>query len=138
MLLFNDTSEKVRSEAARCFSRLGEGQLGDYAELVGAFIASEAFVSEHRSLFHALEKTTAQLPDTTCTAAERFFQVVGSDAADVSTHGAADSFIVTRLVVRIYAQSKSPEIQKRSLDLIDRIARLQALGLGEAISDYER
>jgi hypothetical protein len=138
MLLFNDTSEKVRSEAARCFVRLAEGQVGDYADLVDAFIASEAFVTEHSSLFHALDKTTAQLPDTTCAAAERFFEVVGSDAGDVRTHGAAESFMVTKLIVRLYAQSKSPDIQKRCLDLIDRVARMQALGLGEAISDYER
>jgi hypothetical protein len=138
MLLFNDPSEKVRSEAARCFVRLGEGEVGDYPDLVDAFIASDAFASEHRSLFHALEKATSQLPDATCAAAERFFEAVGSDAADVRTHGAAESFTVTKLVVRLYAQSKSPEVQRRCLDIIDCVARMQALGLGEAISDYER
>ncbi|HKC63364.1 MAG TPA: hypothetical protein VKB86_06990 [Pyrinomonadaceae bacterium] len=138
MLLFNDTSEKVRGEAARCFFRLGGEQVGDYADLVEAFIQSEAFVSEHGSLFHALEKTTAQLPDMTCAAAERFFDLAGSDVSDMSTHGAADSFMVTKLVVRIYTQSRSPEVQRRCLDLIDRTSRLQALGLAEAISDYER
>jgi hypothetical protein len=136
--LFNDASEDVRSEAGRCFGRLGEEQLGDYTELVSAFIVSEAFVGEHSGLFHALDKTTAQLPDITCEAAERFFDVVGAAAADISTHAAAESFMVTKLVVRIYAQSRSPEIQTRCLDIIDRVARIQAIGLGEAISDYER
>jgi hypothetical protein len=112
--------------------------VGNYADLVDAFIASDAFASEHHSLFHALEKATSQLPDATCAAAERFFEAVGSDAADVRTHGAAESFTVTKLVVRLYAQSKSPEVQRRCLDIIDRVARMQALGLGEAISDYER
>lgn len=138
MLLFNDPSEEVRGEAAGCFAHLGEEQIGDYADLIDAFIASEAFVTKHGNLFHALEKATSQLPDTTCTAAERFFDVVGVDAADVRTHGAAESFTVTKLIVRIYTQSKSADIQKRCLDLIDRVARMQALGLVEAISDYER
>lgn len=138
MLLFNDVSEEVRSEATRCFVQMGEGEVGDFGELIDAFIASDAFASEHRSLFHALEKATSQLPDATYAAAERFFEVVGSDAADVRTHGAADSYTVTKLVVRLYAQSKSAEVQRRCLDIIDRVARMQALGLGEAISDYER
>jgi hypothetical protein len=50
-VLFNDPSEKVRDEAAGCFRGFKNEQLGEYAELVGAFIASEAFVHEHRSLF---------------------------------------------------------------------------------------
>jgi hypothetical protein len=136
--LFDDASEDVRSKAARCFGHLGEEQLGDYVALIDAFTASEAFVGEHGSLFRALDKTTAQLPDITCAAAERFFDVVGSDAADISTHAAAESFMVTKLVVRIYAQSRSPVIQTRCLDIIDRVARIQAIGLSEAISDYER
>jgi hypothetical protein len=135
---FNDPSEEVRSEAANCFGRLKEEQAGDYDELADAFIISEAFVHEHRSLFHALEKTPARLSDTTCTAAERFFDIVGTDSADLRTHGAAESYTVTKLIIRTYAQSKSSEAKGRCLDLIDRVTRLRAFGLDEAIDEYER
>jgi hypothetical protein len=136
--LFNDESEKVRSEAARCFLKFEEGQIGDYSELVNGFISSKAYEKEHRNLFHALEKTTAELPETTCLAAERFFDVAATETADISTHASADSYTANKLIIRTYSQSKSLAIQSRCLDLIDRVSRLHALGLSEAIADYER
>ncbi len=136
--LFNDPSEEVRSETARCFSHLKEEQAGDYAELANAFVISEAFVHEYRSLFQALEKTSTRLPDITYTAAERFFDIVGSEAADGRTDGAAESHTVTKLIVRTYAQSTSSEVRGRCLDLIDRVTRLKAFGLDNAIEEYER
>lgn len=136
--LFNDESEKVRSEAARCLLKFEGDQIGDYPELVNAFITSKAYKEEHRSLFRALEKTTAQLQETTCLAVERFFDLAATEVADISTHASADSYTANKLIIRTYSQSKSPAIQSRCLDLIDRVSRLHALGLSEAISEYER
>lgn len=138
IILFNDESEKVRSEAARCFLKFEDDQIGDYPELVNAFITSKAYKEEHRSLFRALEKTTAQLQETTCLAVERFFDLAATEVADISTHASADSYTANKLIIRTYSQSKSPAIQTRCLDLIDRVSRVHALGLSEAIADYER
>lgn len=138
IILFNDESEKVRSEAERCFLKFDEDQIGAYSELVNAFITSQAYKTEHRNLFNALEETTAQLPETTCLAVERFFDLAAAEVADISTHASADSYTANTLIIRTYSQSKSPAIQSRCLDLIDRVSRLHALGLSEAIADYER
>jgi hypothetical protein len=138
IVLFNDESEQVQTEAASCFLKFEEDQIGDYFELVKAFITSKAYKSEHRDLFHALEKTTAQLPETTCLAVERFFDLAATEVADISTHASADSYTANKLIIRTYSQSKSPTIQSRCLDLIDRVSRMHALGLSEAIADYER
>lgn len=136
--LVDDESEKVRSEAARCFLKLEEDQVGDYTELVNAFIASKAYKKEHRDLFQALEKTTAQLPETTCLAVERFFDLAATEVADISTHASAESYTANKLIIRTYSQTKTPALKSRCLDLIDRVSRLHALGLSEAIADYER
>jgi hypothetical protein len=138
IILFNDESEEVQTEAARCFLKFEEDQIRDYFALVNAFITSKAYKSEHRDLFHALEKTTAQLPETTCLAVERFFDLAAAEVADISTHASADSYTANKLIIRTYSQSKSPTIQSRCLDLIDRVSRMHALGLSEAIADYER
>jgi hypothetical protein len=138
IILLNDESEKVRSEASRCFLKFEKDQIGDYSELVNAFITSKAYKSEHRNLFHALEKATAQLPETTCLAVERFFDLAAAEVADISTHASADSYTANKLIIRTYSQSKSPAIQSRCLDLIDRVSRVHGLGLSEAIADYER
>ncbi len=102
------------------------------------FVTSQAFLTDHRSLFQALDKTPCQLPDITCAASEKFFEIAGIAAADISTHAAAESYIVSKLVIRTYAQNNSVAIKTRCLDLIDRIVRAQAIGLNEAIADYER
>jgi hypothetical protein len=138
IILLNDESEKVRSEAARCFLKFEDDQIGNYSELVNAFITSKAYKSKHRNLFHALEKTTARLPETTCLAVERFFDLAATETADISTHASADSYTANKRIIRTYSQSKSSAIQSRCLDLIDRVSRLHALGLSEAIADYER
>ena len=138
IILLNDESEKVRSEAARCFLKFEQDQIGSYSDLVNAFITSKAYQKEHRNLFHALEKTTAQLPQTTCLAVERFFDLAAAEVADISTHASAESYTANKLIIRTYSQSKSPAIQSRCLDLIDRVSRAHGLGLSEAIVDYER
>jgi len=138
IILLNDESEKVRSEAARCFLKFEQDQIGSYSDLVNAFITSKAYQTEHRNLFHALEKTTAQLPQTTCLAVERFFDLAAAEVADISTHASAESYTANKLIIRTYSQSKSPAIQSRCLDLIDRVSRAHGLGLSEAIVDYER
>ena len=136
--LFNDSSEKVRSAASRCFGEFENDELGEHVGLVGAFIESAAFEHEHRALFFALEKTTSKLPDATCSACEKFFDVAGAAAADMSTHAAGESYQASKLLIRVYGQDKTPDIQTRCLNLIDRLAKTKVLGLDEAISDYER
>lgn len=135
--LFNDPASTVRSDTAICFAAVTQ-QLSDYSDLISSFVTSEAFLTDHRSLFQALDETPCQLPDTTCAASERFFEIAGMAAADISTHAAAESYIVSKLVIRTYAQNNSVAIKTRCLNLIDRIVRTQAIGLNEAIADYER
>lgn len=54
------------------------------------------------------------------------------------THSAAESYMVSKLLIRVYGQHKTPDIQARYLNLIDLLARTKVLGLDEAIKDYER
>jgi hypothetical protein len=136
--LFSDASEKVRSEASRCFSRFENDELGEHVGLISAFVVSAAFEHEHQSLFFALDKTTAKLPDATISACEKFFDIAGAAAADVRTHAAAESFMATKLLIRVYGHHKTSDIQTRCLNLIDLLARTKVLGLDNAISDYER
>lgn len=136
--LFNDESEKVRSAASKCFFRLGEDQLGQYVNVIEAFVQSDAFVAEHGRLIHALEKTTAELPQESILAYERFLDVVGGDAADIRTGAAGYADDVVQILVRTYNQSRRPETQARCLDLFDRMAQLGIYGVGRTLEQYER
>lgn len=136
--LFNDPAKKVREEAARCFSHFKDAELAAYTDLVNNFVLSEAFTDNHRNLVHALEKTTAKLPEITCTVCERFLETSGTEAADVRTYAAAESYQVTELLVRTYRQHETEAIQSRCLDLLDRLAQARVLGLENAFIEFER
>ncbi|MGC2236179.1 MAG: NACHT domain-containing protein [Pyrinomonadaceae bacterium] len=137
-VFFNDEAEEVRKAASECFRKLRNDQLGEYINLVDSFVKSEAFTEEHDLLFYALEKSTIPLPELSCLAFERFLEIAGIAVADISTHAAAESYQVSKLLIRLYSQSKDPHIQTRCLNLIDTLSQIKALGLNEALTDYER
>lgn len=136
--LFDDESEKVRSEASKCFYRFEGEKLGQYAGLIEDFILSTAFATEHRQLIHALKRTTAELPEATVSACARFLDLVGQEAADIRTASAGLADNVVQLLMRAYNQSRSSETQARCLDLFDRMAQLGMYGVDRALDQYER
>lgn len=95
--LFNDCDEKVRSEAANCFSRLKREQLGDCVELIEAFVQSQALLTDSFHLLRALEEMTAKLPDVTYLVCERLMEVFKTDLSDLSTGIAAEANTISKL-----------------------------------------
>lgn len=136
--LFNDESEKVRSAASKCFFHLGEDQLGQYVNVIDAFVLSDAFAAEHGQLIRALGQTTDELPQESVLACERFLDIVGRDAADIGTSAARHADNVVQILVRTYNQSRNSKMQTRCLDLFDRIAELGIYGVSRALDQYER
>lgn len=136
--LFADESEKVRSEASKCFYRFDDAQLGQYENLTEVFIQSDAFASEHGRLIHALEQTTAELPEVPILTCERFLDIVGGDAADIRASAARHADDVVQILVRAYNQSRSTEMQARCLNLFDRMAKLGIYGVSRTLDQYER
>lgn len=136
--LFKDSSEEVRSEAARCFFRLRESELGDYPRLIETFVGSRAFDNEHDELLEALQRTTAHLPEEACLACERFLDIVGEDAANIQLRSAGDTSTALQVLVRAYNQSRDPELQARCLDLFDRMAELGVYRVIGTLERYER
>jgi hypothetical protein len=137
MRLFHDDSNKVRSEASKCFYRFGGGELGEYTNLVDAFIRSTAFSTEHRQMICALKTTTSELPETSILACERFLDLVSSKVADPWT-GADLAEDAVEILVRTYNQSRNLQTQTRCLDLFDRMAQLGVYGVDKALEQYER
>ena len=128
--LFHDSSPEVRSQAAKCFFRFEGEQLGEYVNLIEAFVQSPAFITDCHDLIYALEKTTAKLPDITYLACKQFINAVDSITVDAN--------IISQLLVRVYSQSKDQALRSRCLDLIDRLAQMEAYGLNEALALIER
>lgn len=136
--LFDDDSEEVRREAARCFFSFRDQELGDYKGLIQAFLDSRAFDTEHDELLDALQRTTARLPEEACLTCERFLEVAGEDAANIQLRSAADADTALQILVRAYNQSRAPELQSRCLDLFDRMAELGVYQVVGTLERYER
>lgn len=136
--LFNDTSADVRAEAAKCFSRFEGTQIEEYEHLIAQFVSSDAFQQNYTHLMMALEGTTAELPQVTLTACERFVDFAGPASSDIGTGTAWSADTVTKLTLRIYQQSKEDTIRARSLNLIDRLMENSAYGINEALENFER
>ena len=136
--LFDDPSEMVRSEAANCFRRFEEDNLLGYEHLIAQFVLSDAFPKNRFPLLIALERTTAKLPEVTLSACERFIDIAGLAAGDISTSEAGDANTVIKLALRTYQQSSEDAIRARSLDLIDMLMEYGAYGINDALGDFER
>jgi hypothetical protein len=137
--LFHDSSEPVRSQAARCFSHFEGEELSDYMSLLEAFVDSPAFSSDDYNLIHTLEETTAKLPDAvTYRVCERFLEGLKSDDADARQRGRIKAGKVSKLLLQLYSQSKNRELQLGCLDLIDFMTEMEVYQLAEALTQYER
>ena len=136
--LFNDPYETVRAEAARCFLRFKGPQLEEYGRLINEFVSSKAFSQNYYPVLRALEQTTAKLPEATLSACERFVDITGLAAADISTREAGDADTVIKLALRTYQQSSDDTIRARSLDLIDKLMEHGTYGINDALEEFER
>lgn len=136
--LFNDSSEKVRFEAADCFRRFEGDDLTQYEHLIAKFVLSSAFRGNRFPLLRALERTTAKLPEATLSVCRMFIDVAGLAAGDISTREAGDANTVTKLTLRTYQQGSDDIIRDRSLDLIDKLMELGAYGIHDAIEEVHR
>jgi len=136
--LFQDSAEPVRSQAARCFLHFEGDELGDYISLVEAFVDSPAFFSDDYNLIHALEKTTAKLPnEVTYRVCDRFLEGLRSDDSDVRQHGRIKADKVSKLVLQLYSQSRDKHLQLCCLELIDFMTQMEVDGLAEALTQYD-
>ncbi len=136
--LFNDPSERVRAEAANCFRRFERDDLVGYEHLIAQFVRSDAFPENRFPLLITLKRTTAKLPEVTLSACERFIDVAGLAAGDISTRGAGDANTVIELTLRTYQQSSDDTIRARSLNLVDKLMEFGAYGIHDAIEEVDR
>lgn len=137
--LFKDSSKEVRSQASRCFLHFEGEQIGEYLSLVNAFVDSPAFSNDDYNLIHALEKTTAKLPDAvTYRVCDRFLEPLRVDEPDVRHPRVFRANSISKLLVRLYSETRDKNLQSNCLNLIDLMTEMEIYGLAEVLMQYER
>lgn len=136
--LFYDQSLRVRSEAAKVISHLPSERFSEYAELVQEFLNSPSCEDNLDKLLFVLDDAHTAPADVVYEACERFIRTAGPAAGDITTSAAGDSYIVSRLIMRLCSQSTEPGLVEKCLDVIDQMISVQAFGIDKTLEPFER
>ena len=136
--LMQDPEPEVLKAVAKVAGRLRDKALRPFAALLGDLIDSPAYGEATPQLFITLQHATDRVEDLALKAAQRFINVFGAEAGDMSTSAAGDTMYVSDLVVRGLAQSKSPAERAALLDVLDKLLEMGAYGIGDAIAASSR
>ena len=136
--LMNDEEDEVRRAVASLAPRLRGLKLRSFAGLLSNLIASDSYPESTPQLFLTLQQAPDRVDDLALKASQRFLKVYGTEAGDIRTAAAGDSFYVSELVVRGLAQSKSTEERSSLLDVLDQLLEVDAYGIAKAIDEAGR
>ena len=136
------SSSRPRKTSPRPSTRPGRWvdavHLSEPHGLIDAFATSAAFLHEPSALLFRLKGTTAALPASVCSLAERAVDVWGTGATDITTSLAGDAAVLSELIVRYYAQEGDEERISRALDAIDRMIERSFLGIDDRLDAVDR
>jgi hypothetical protein len=135
---FDDPNEEVRKEAASAFREIAELATSEQADLLSAFLNSNPLASALEPVVRAIEDSPVQLPDLVCRMAELCVAAYRNEASDLSKAGAMVAMDLSKIVVRLYAQTCDPAIQSRCLNLIDEMERYHFMGLSDELRRLDR
>lgn len=135
---FADPDDSVRVQAARAFEHLNELDTPAQSELLAAFLASKPGLLPLVPVVRALERSPVQLPDRVCAIAEACVDLCRDEAGNMASSGAAIAMDLTKIVVRLYAQTDDAAIRSRCLSLIDEMERYNFVGLSNELQALDR
>jgi hypothetical protein len=135
---FSDADPDVSKEAASAFQYVNKLSTADQADLLRAFLGARPNREALEPVVRALEDSSVQLPDLVCTLAEMCVEAYRSEAGDLSKAGSAVAADLSKIVIRLYAQTEDPAIQARCLDMIDEMERHYFIGLSDELQRVDR
>ena len=135
---FADPDDSVRVQAASAFEHLDKLDTSAQSELLAAFLASKPGLLPLIPVIRALERSPVQLPDLVCAIAESCVSGCRDEAGNMASSSAAISMDLTKIVVRLYAQTEDEAIRSRCLSLIDKMERHNFVGLSNELQALDR
>jgi hypothetical protein len=135
---FSDPDDSVRVQAASAFEHLDELDTSAQSELLAAFLASDPGLLPLIPVVRALERSPVQLPDLVCAIAETCVAACRDQAGNMASSSAAIAMDLTKIVVRLYAQTEDEKIRSRCLSLIDEMERYSFVGLSNELRAIDR
>jgi hypothetical protein len=106
--------------------------------LLAAVPSIRAFTRNPEPAVNAAKYCQEVYPDLVLDIAERFFEVHGQKAADLTTASSAQAHALAEFVTSIYARDPDSDLGSRALGLIDTMVLLRSLGLEERLASLDR
>ncbi len=128
----------MREKVASCFNEFEGEQLGEYEELITAFVQSRTFTTNPYYFIHALDNSTAKLPEITFLACEALFGMLCESGLNLYGQSMVRPDAVGKLLLRVYSQQRDRVLQTRCLNLIDRMLQFGEYSLSQALAEYDR
>ncbi len=135
---FADPDDSVRVQAASAFEHLDKLDTSAQSELLAAFLASDPGLLPLVPVLRSLERSPVQLPNLVCAIAETCVAACRDEAGNVASSSAAIAMDLTKIVVRLYAQTEDEKIRSRCLSLIDEMERHSFVGLSNELQALDR
>jgi hypothetical protein len=135
---FLDLDDAVRVQASTAFEHLASLDTSAQSELLESFLASDPSLLPLIPVVHALVRSPVQLPDLVCKLAERCLAVCRKDGSDLATSSAAIAMDLSKIVVRLYAQTDDELIRSRCLSLIDDMEFHNFVGVSSELDTVDR
>jgi hypothetical protein len=112
---FADPDDSVRAEAASAFQHVASLKTPDQSDLLVAFLEAAPGPSALEPVVRALEESPVQLPGLVCKLAAMCVEAYRAEAGDISKASSMVASDLSKIVVRLYAQTVDPMIQSRCL-----------------------
>jgi hypothetical protein len=133
-----DDDEEVRKAAAQVAAELSNRALRPFSNVLTTLIESESFTEALPQLLITLQAAPDRIDDMVVACTRHFIDVHGEAAGDISTSAAGNARHVAQLTLRAYAQASDREMRRQTLDLIDGLLVINAMGALEAVDRAER
>jgi hypothetical protein len=134
----DDEEEEVRKAAAQVAAELRNRALRPFSNVLTTLIESESFTEAPPQLLITLRAAPDRIDDIVVACTRNFIDVHSEATGDISTSAAGDARHVTQLTLRAYAQASDRDMRRQTLDLIDGLLVINAMGALEAVDQSER
>src|SRR5579871_2562329 len=97
------------------------------------------FAEALSGIFNALMRTSRPIPDIICSVCEKHIERFNGQPSEPNSLGRIPrSDVVSTLILRLYEQTKSDQIKRQCLDLIDRLMEKNPYDLTRNLSEREK
>jgi hypothetical protein len=136
---FDDADDDIAQLAGQVIVHLPAGHDDLARHVLSPACQAKTFTLAPSPVITAAEHYQGDITGSVLEIAERFFQLHGSQAADLRGHGGYDANVLGRLVIAIYAEvTQDPQLASRALDLIDAMVLARTYGLEEHLAKLDR